>query len=78
MDAPKRGISVRHKGKTQHRAETQRRREKQNQNFVALSCEKPFYTCANNDFGVVSGEAGNIDGFLSVSVSLRENIAFTA
>jgi hypothetical protein len=61
-----------------HRAETPRRRENQDQDFGALSCEKPFQANCDKDLLVLSGEAGKIGGFPCASASLRENVAFMA
>jgi len=63
--APGRGFA-KTKNQNLHRAEAQRRRERQNQNFVALTCEKPVHALSNGDLLVLSGEAGEICGFLSV------------
>jgi hypothetical protein len=54
---------LKHKGKTLHRAKMQRRKEKQNQAFVALSCEKPIQAQCEKNFLVLSGKAGKIHGF---------------
>ncbi|MDX2446582.1 MAG: hypothetical protein QNK29_05205 [Desulfobacterales bacterium] len=61
-----------------HRAEAQRRREKQKQDFIALSCEKPFEASGYKGLLVLTGEAGYIHDFLCVSAPLRENLVFTA
>jgi len=61
------------KGKIMHRAKTQRRKEKQNQDFVALSCENPFQAPGQNNLLVLSRVAGNEPWFhLRLCVFARE------
>jgi len=69
--------------------EAQRHGEKQNQDFVALTCEKPFNLRASNTFWFYPAQRETIHGFPAeldcsfgsslkedVSASLRENILY--